>query len=97
MEEELHKRHRPDAAIIAVSKSIRRARAGIRDPAPDGLIHLPRPLRRREDGARRTLAEFLFGDEDAMIRSTCRSTWRSTPCPGSSLASRPIGYDEAAS
>ena len=32
----------------------------------------------------RTLAEFLFGDEEAMVRVDMSSTWRSTPCPGSS-------------
>ena len=54
MEEELHKRViGQDAAIIAVSKAIRRARAGIKDPKrPDRLVHLPRPVRRREDRAR---------------------------------------------
>ena len=54
MEDELHKRvigqHQ---AIVAASKAIRRARAGIKDPeAADRLVHLPRPLRRRQDGAR---------------------------------------------
>ena len=47
MEDELHKRvigqHQ---AIVAVAKSIRRARAGISDPAADRLVHLPRPVRR---------------------------------------------------
>ena len=54
MEDELHKRvigqHQ---AIVAASKAIRRARAGIKDPKrPDGLVHLPRPVRRRQDRAR---------------------------------------------
>ena len=52
MEDELHKRVvGQEEAIVAVSKSIRRARAGIRTQAPDRLVHLPRPLRRREDRA----------------------------------------------
>ena len=53
MEDELHKRVvGQEEAIVAVSKSIRRARAGIKDPeAPDRLVHLPRPLGRREDRA----------------------------------------------
>ena len=54
MEEELHKRViGQDAAIIAVSKAIRRARAGHQgSEAADRLVHLPRPVRRREDRAR---------------------------------------------
>ena len=54
MEEELHKRViGQDQAIVAVSKAIRRARAGIKDPeAADRLVHLPRPVGRREDRAR---------------------------------------------
>ncbi|MEZ5237820.1 MAG: hypothetical protein R2716_02295 [Microthrixaceae bacterium] len=35
--------------------------------APLGFVHLPGPLGRGQDGARQTLAEFLFGDEEAMI------------------------------
>ena len=54
MEEELHKRViGQDAAIIAVSKAIRRARAGHQGPeAADRLVHLPRAVGRREDRAR---------------------------------------------
>ena len=54
MEEELHKRViGQEAAIVAVSKAIRRARAGIKDPeAADRLVHLPRPVGRRQDRAR---------------------------------------------
>jgi ATP-dependent Clp protease ATP-binding subunit ClpC len=58
MEEELHKRvigqHQ---AIEVISKAIRRSRAGLKDPSGVGKTELAR-----------TLAEFLFGDEDAMIR-----------------------------
>ena len=55
MEDELHKRYvGQEEAVVAVSKSIRRARAGIKDPKrPTGVVHLPRPVRRREDRARR--------------------------------------------
>ena len=54
MEDELHKRViGQDLAIVAVSKAIRRARAGIKDPeAADRLVHLPRPVRCRKDRAR---------------------------------------------
>ena len=53
MEEELHKRVvGQHAAIVAVSKSIRRARAGIKDPKrPSGSFIFPGPERRGEDGA----------------------------------------------
>ena len=53
MEDELHKRIiSQDDAITAVSKAIRRTRAGLKDPKrPAGLVHLPRPLGRREDRA----------------------------------------------
>ena len=53
MEEELHKRViGQNAAIEAVSKAIRRSRAGPQGPeAPDRLVHLPRPLGRRQDRA----------------------------------------------
>src|ERR671910_744666 len=70
MEEELHKRvigqHQ---AIVAVSKSIRRARAGIKDPKrPTGSFIFLGPSGVGKTELARTLAEFLFGDEDAMGR-----------------------------
>ena len=54
MEEELHKRViGQEQAITAVSRAIRRARAGHQGPqAALRLVHLPRPLGRREDRAR---------------------------------------------
>ena len=42
----------------------------------------------------RRLAEFLFGDEDALIQVDMSSTWRSTPCLACRLASGYVGYDE---
>src|SRR5204863_359330 len=70
MEEELHKRViGQDAAIIAVSKAIRRARAGIKDPKrPTGSFIFLGPSGVGKTELARTLAEFLFGDEDAMIQ-----------------------------
>ena len=54
MEDALHNRViGQQEAIEIVSKAVRRARAGLKDPKrPDRLVHLPRPDRRREDGAR---------------------------------------------
>src|SRR2546421_1330251 len=70
MEEELHKRViGQEEAITAVSKSIRRARAGIKDPKrPTGSFIFLGPSGVGKTELARTLAEFLFGDEDAMIQ-----------------------------
>src|SRR4029079_19229651 len=70
MEEELHKRMiGQDVAIQAVSKAIRRARAGIKDPKrPTGSFIFLGPSGVGKTELARTLAEFLFGDEDAMIQ-----------------------------
>ncbi len=70
MEDELHKRViGQHAAIVAVSKSIRRARAGIKDPKrPTGSFIFLGPSGVGKTELARTLAEFLFGDEDALIQ-----------------------------
>src|SRR2546426_739717 len=70
MEDELHKRViGQEEAIEAVSRSIRRARAGIKDPKrPTGSFIFLGPSGVGKTGLARTLAEFLFGDEDAMIQ-----------------------------
>src|SRR5258705_11398024 len=70
MEEELHKRViGQDAAIVAVSKAIRRARAGIKDPKrPTGSFIFLGPSGVGKKERARTLAEFLFGDEEARIQ-----------------------------
>src|ERR687888_263994 len=70
MEDELHKRViGQEEAIVAVSKSIRRARAGIKDPKrPTGSFIFLGPSGVGKTELARTPAEFLFGDEDAMIR-----------------------------
>src|ERR1041385_8425348 len=70
MEEELHKRVvGQDEAIVAVAKSIRRARAGIKDPKrPTGSFIFLGPSGVGKTELARTLAEFLFSDEDAMIQ-----------------------------
>src|SRR5439155_16393136 len=63
MEEELHKRViGQEEAIVAVSKSIRRARAGIKDPKrPTGSFIFLGPSGVGKTALARTLAEFLFG------------------------------------
>ena len=54
MEERLHQRVvGQDEAVAAVANALRRARTGLQDPEPaDRLVRLPRPDRRRQDGAR---------------------------------------------
>ncbi|MBA2529984.1 MAG: ATP-dependent Clp protease ATP-binding subunit [Euzebyales bacterium] len=69
MEAELHKRVvGQDDAIGAVSKSIRRTRAGLKDPKrPSGSFIFLGPSGVGKTELARTLAAFLFGDEDALI------------------------------
>ena len=51
-------------AIKAVPRAVRRTRSGLKDPnAADGLLHVPRPVGRRQDAAQPSaLAKFMFGD-----------------------------------
>jgi ATP-dependent Clp protease ATP-binding subunit ClpC len=69
MEEELH--HRvigQEQAIKALSKSIRRTRAGLKDPKrPSGSFIFAGPSGVGKTELSKTLAEFLFGSEDALI------------------------------
>ena len=70
METEIHKRIiGQDEAIMNVSKSVRRARAGLKDPRrPIGVFMFLGPTGVGKTELVRALAEFMFGDEDAMIR-----------------------------
>ena len=70
MEGELHKRIiGQDEAIISVSKSVRRARAGLKDSRrPIGVFMFLGPTGVGKTELVRALAEFMFGDEDNMIR-----------------------------
>jgi ATP-dependent Clp protease ATP-binding subunit ClpC len=69
MENELHRRIvGQDDAIAAVSKSIRRTRAGLKDPKrPSGSFIFLGPSGVGKTELAKTLAEFLFGDEGALI------------------------------
>ncbi|MPZ71795.1 MAG: AAA domain-containing protein [Nitriliruptorales bacterium] len=69
MESELHKRViSQDDAIAAVSRSIRRTRSGLKDPKrPSGSFIFLGPSGVGKTELAKTLAEFLFGDEDALI------------------------------
>lgn len=70
MEEELHKRVvGQEEAIKAISKAIRRSRSGLKDPRrPTGSFIFLGPTGVGKTELGRTLAEFLFGDEDALIQ-----------------------------
>jgi ATP-dependent Clp protease ATP-binding subunit ClpB len=70
MEERLHRRVvGQEEAIIAVSDAVRRARAGIQDPQrPIGSFIFMGPTGVGKTELARALAEFLFDDEQAMVR-----------------------------
>jgi ATP-dependent Clp protease ATP-binding subunit ClpC len=97
MEEELHKRViGQDVAIEAVSKAIRRSRAGIKDPKrPAGSFIFLGPSGVGKTELARTLAEFLFGDEDAMVRIDM-SEYMEKHAVSRLVGSPPgyVGYDE---
>lgn len=70
MEERLHERLiGQDEAVKAVSEAIRRARTGLKDPKrPIGSFIFLGPTGVGKTELARTLAEFLFDDEEAMVR-----------------------------
>jgi len=70
MEEELHKRIvGQDEAIVSISKAIRRSRAGIGNPKkPIGSFMFLGPTGVGKTELARALSEFLFDDDDALIR-----------------------------
>ncbi|HYM57061.1 MAG TPA: ATP-dependent Clp protease ATP-binding subunit [Solirubrobacteraceae bacterium] len=97
MEEELHKRvigqHQ---AIEVVSKAIRRSRAGLKDPKrPTGSFIFLGPSGVGKTELGRTLAEFLFGDEEAMVRIDM-SEYMEKHSVSRLVGSPPgyVGYDE---
>ncbi|GAB3796721.1 hypothetical protein GCM10027605_05200 [Micromonospora zhanjiangensis] len=70
MEDELHKRVVGQSdAVKAVSKAIRRTRAGLKDPKrPSGSFIFAGPSGVGKTELSKALAEFLFGSEDALIQ-----------------------------
>lgn len=70
MEDELHKRIiGQDEAVKAVAQSIRRTRAGLKDPKrPGGSFIFAGPTGVGKTELAKALAEFLFGDENALIQ-----------------------------
>src|SRR6187399_3405860 len=69
MEENLHKRIiGQESAVSAVAQSIRRTRAGLKDPKrPSGSFIFLGPTGVGKTELAKTLAEFLFGDDSALI------------------------------
>ncbi|WP_343954327.1 ATP-dependent Clp protease ATP-binding subunit, partial [Nonomuraea longicatena] len=69
MEEELHKRIiGQEEAVRGLARAIRRSRAGLKDPRrPGGSFIFAGPSGIGKTELAKTLAEFLFGDEDALI------------------------------
>ncbi|MCH9816884.1 MAG: ATP-dependent Clp protease ATP-binding subunit, partial [Actinomycetia bacterium] len=69
MEDELHKRViGQEQAVKALSRSIRRTRAGLKDPKrPSGSFIFAGPSGVGKTELSKTLASFLFGDEDSLI------------------------------
>ncbi len=98
MEERLH--HRvvgQDEAIVAVANAIRRARAGLQDPnRPLGSFLFLGPTGVGKTELARALAEFLFDDEQAMVRVDM-SEYQEKHTVSRMIGAPPgyVGYEEA--
>ncbi len=97
MEDELHKRIvGQEPAIRAVSQAIRRTRAGLKDPKrPGGSFIFLGPSGVGKTETAKTLAEFLFGDESALIQLDM-SEYMEKHTVSRLVGSPPgyVGYDE---
>ena len=97
MEAELHKRViGQEEAIKAVSQAIRRTRAGLKDPKrPSGSFIFLGPSGVGKTELAKTLAEFLFGEEDSLI-SLDMSEYMEKHTVSRLVGSPPgyVGYDE---
>ncbi len=97
MEEELHKRViGQDEAVKAVSRAIRRARVGLKDPKrPIGSFIFLGPTGVGKTELSKALAEIMFGDEDSMIRVDM-SEYMEKHSVSRLIGSPPgyVGYDE---
>jgi ATP-dependent Clp protease ATP-binding subunit ClpC len=100
MEDYLHERViGQDRAIIAVSDAIRRARAGLKDPTrPIGSFIFLGPTGVGKTELAKSLAEYLFDDEDAMVRIDM-SEYQERHTVSRLIGAPPgyVGYDEGGS
>ena len=98
MEDELHKRViGQDEAIKSLSRAIRRTRAGLKDPnRPSGSFIFAGPTGVGKTELAKSLAEFLFGDEDALI-TLDMSEFQEKHTVSRLFGAPPgyVGYDEA--
>ncbi|HJX07946.1 MAG TPA: ATP-dependent Clp protease ATP-binding subunit [Actinomycetota bacterium] len=97
MEDELHKRIiSQEEAIGAVSRAMRRTRSGLKDPRrPSGSFVFLGPSGVGKTELSKALAEFLFGDEDALIQLDM-SEFHDQYTVSRLIGSPPgyVGYDE---
>ncbi len=97
MEEELHKRVvGQEQAVVSLSKAIRRTRAGLKDPKrPSGSFIFLGPSGVGKTELAKTLAEYLFGDEDSLIHLDM-SEYMEKHTVSRLIGSPPgyVGYDE---
>jgi len=97
MEDVLHERIvGQDEAVVAVSKAIRRSRAGLKDPRrPSGSFIFLGPTGVGKTELSKALAEFLFGSEDALI-SIDMSEYMEKHSVSRLIGSPPgyVGFDE---
>jgi ATP-dependent Clp protease ATP-binding subunit ClpC len=100
MEDYLHQRViGQDRAIVAVSDAIRRARAGLKDPTrPIGSFIFLGPTGVGKTELAKTLAEYLFDDEDALVRIDM-SEYQERHTVSRLIGAPPgyVGYDEGGS
>ncbi len=100
MEQELHKRViGQEHAIAALSRAIRRTRAGLKDPRrPGGSFIFAYPTGVGKTELAKALAEFLFGDEDSLI-TLDMSEYQEKHTVSRLFGAPPgyVGYDEGVS
>lgn len=98
MEERLHERIvNQDEAIAAISEAVRRGRAGLKDPKrPIGSFIFLGPTGVGKTEVARALAQFIFDDEDAMIRIDM-SEYQQEHTVSRLIGAPPgyVGYEEA--
>jgi len=97
MEDRIHERLiNQEEAVVAISEAIRRSRAGLKDPRrPIGSFMFLGPTGVGKTELARTLAQFLFDDENAMVRLDM-SEYQERHTISRLIGAPPgyIGYDE---